>query len=265
MTMPIQKQSVTQLDLGVGSGTAQEHAPLGFVQEGAKRYAEGRGRTYDAKGLDVVQNDHQRGHAQFLAYERGMAQGTQPSTVASYKHMRRELHSQFDFMAKSEQEGGLGIRMEAVDHDPYPSANGEQGPGTGRQMADDVATNRRIKVWSTKSGGTSHAVFSDDENDKFRAVHDVFGHIATGRGVSRHGEEAAYLSHAQMFSPDARQALASETRGQNSYMNYNTRGETFPDQGNSLVGMPQWATETGPLPDAPKKTAKPQGKQGKLF
>lgn len=251
-----------QPELGIGYGTAREHDPIDFIREGARRFTESQGRTYSQKGLDTVQVDHQRGHAQFLAYEKGMASPTVPSTEDSYKAMRSELHNQYEFMTSPTDRGGLGIKVEVTDTDPYPEVPGRT---TGQQMADDMSANRRIKVWSTASGGTSHALLTDNENDMFRAVHDVFGHLATGRGTSRHGEEAAYLSHAQMFSPQAREALTSETRGQNSYLNYNNRGAGFADQSDRLVSVPQWMTESGPLPLPPAKRAVDRSTQERLF
>jgi len=57
-------------------------------------------------------------------------------------------------------------------------------------------------------------------NDLFRAVHDVFGHAAEGFQFGPRGEENAYRSHAVMFSPLARGAMATETRSQNSWVNF---------------------------------------------
>ena len=57
-------------------------------------------------------------------------------------------------------------------------------------------------------------------NDLFRAVHDIFGHGAEGFQFGPRGEDNAYRSHAVMFSPEARQAMATETRTQNSWVNF---------------------------------------------
>ena len=120
---------------------------------------------------------------------------------------------------------------------------------------------------ATESTG-GHHFFTNEENDKFRAVHDTFGHAAIGRGFSRHGEEAAFLSHRQMFPPEAHAALTSETRGQNSFLNYGPTGD-FPDQspGTKLIGLPSWASATGKLKaPAPKsRTGQRNYKQGRLF
>src|SRR6185295_10552005 len=57
-------------------------------------------------------------------------------------------------------------------------------------------------------------------NDMFRIVHDYFAHAKGGHQFGPHGEENAFLEHAKLYSPDALAALATETRGQNSWVNY---------------------------------------------
>jgi len=59
-----------------------------------------------------------------------------------------------------------------------------------------------------------------NSNEMFRAVHDAFGHGIRGNSFGALGEEVAWGSHAQMYSPLARIAMTSETRGQNSFVNY---------------------------------------------
>lgn len=121
--------------------------------------------------------------------------------VPHFDAMRNEVDDQFDFATNK-----LGITPEFVSHDPYADAH---------EMLDDINTNRRLQVLNTASTG-GHPFFDNDTNDRFRFVHDLFGHAATGRSFDRHGEQAAYLAHSQMFSPKARPAMATETRGQNS-------------------------------------------------
>lgn len=140
-----------------------------------------------------------------------------PDAVGHWEHMRHGLQQQYDRMTEPESKGGLGLSVHVQDENPYD---------TPSEMFHDVLNNKRIHVLSTKVTG-GHPVFGNDGNDMFRAVHDVFGHVGSGRGFDRHGEEAAYLSHARMFGRSAHPALVSETRGQNSY--FNTYGE-FPDQ-----------------------------------
>lgn len=148
-----------------------------------------------------------------------------PAAVPAYKKMAEETGRQFDYLTKSRAKGGMGISVEVHDDDPYGAGNEWQK--VMPELHKDVAENSHIGVLSTRSTG-GHPVFSNDQNDMFRAVHDVFGHLGSGRGVDRHGEDAAYQKHAAMFTPQARGALATETRGQNAALHHNN-GE-FQDQ-----------------------------------
>lgn len=135
-----------------------------------------------------------------------------PAAVPAYRAMREEVGRQFDHMTSPRSRGGLGIDVEITREDPY--GGGDVGR-VYREFRGDVENNNRMKVFSTASTG-GHPFMSNDENDMFRAVHDVYGHLGSGRGIDFDGEEAAYQKHSRMFSPLARQALATETRGQNS-------------------------------------------------
>lgn len=100
-------------------------------------------------------------------------------------------------------------------------------PSPGAMMRD-VTENRRLQVRDSSDDFATnpHPILSVDDNNKFRAVHDFFGHAASGRGFLADGEEAAWVSHSGMFSPNARRAMTTETRGQNSYYNaYNNFAE----------------------------------------
>lgn len=58
-------------------------------------------------------------------------------------------------------------------------------------------------------------------NDLFRAVHDAFGHGLEGAGFRERGEENAWQAHSRLFTGSALAAITSETRGQNSWLNFN--------------------------------------------
>jgi hypothetical protein len=98
-----------------------------------------------------------------------------------------------------------GFTFDVCHTDPYVSYV---------DMFDDVEHERHIAVYATAETG-HHPFWTDDENDAFRAVHDVFGHFAAQRGFDRHGEEAAFRRHSLMFGELARLAMTTETRGQN--------------------------------------------------
>jgi hypothetical protein len=124
-----------------------------------------------------------------------------PKSAAAFKAMASEVHDQFEHLTKD-----LGVKVDFVNRDPYKNV---------QELTDDLSDNHHIAVLRTASTG-AHPIFTNQENDEFRAVHDAFGHAATGRGFDRHGEEAAYQAHKLMFSPLATMALATETRGQNA-------------------------------------------------
>lgn len=144
---------------------------------------------------------------------------------AAYAAFCRQTLRQFQFLVGRMEFGGLGVAVRVVDEDPYRDA---------ASMVEDVRR-RRIRVWASASTGNPHPYLSDAENDMFRAVHDVFGHAATGRGFDPDGEEAAWLKHSTMYSPLARRALATETRGQNCALTFHYRGVRFPEQKAALL------------------------------
>ena len=88
----------------------------------------------------------------------------------------------------------------------------------------DLLGNRNLNGYR---GGDRHDFLNEvdpitglNTNEKFRAVHDAIGHGAERTQFGPIGEEKAFGVHSQTFSPLARFALASETRGQNSVVNY---------------------------------------------
>jgi len=89
-------------------------------------------------------------------------------------------------------------------------------------------------------------------NDLFRVVHDFFGHGLEGSGFGARGEENAWQSHMRLFTASAVPAMTSETRGQNSWVNYGPFGEqnrkdprntVYADQKTGI--MPSWTWTEG--------------------
>jgi len=140
------------------------------------------------------------------------------STRAAYREFVKETHQQFEYLTKT-----LGVKVEVVKEDPYKDA---------AEMAADVHDNHHLAVLSASSTG-GHPFVTNREIEEFRAVHDAFGHAATGRNFDRNGEEAAWASHASMYGPLARQAMTTATRGQNSVMTQ--LGGGFPEQKGALL------------------------------
>jgi hypothetical protein len=155
-----------------------------------------------------------------------------------------------------------------------------------KAMIDDVAKNKHLWYYPTEQGfGSSGANQSkhpmlkvtdllDNEgkpmlaNDVFRAVHDYEGHYKGNNKFGALGEEKAYQQHKKMFSPEAVKALTTETRGQNSWVNYGPYGESnrknpantiYADQKAGL--LPDWASkDIDELANPVKHNAKKAGR-----
>lgn len=126
-----------------------------------------------------------------------------PEVKRAYAALTKEVDEQYRVLTEE-----LGVTVEFTDEDPYRNYS---------EMYKDFVENKRLKIMKTASTG-SHPLMTDEQNDRLRAVHDAFGHLGTGRGFDRHGEEAAYQAHKSMFSPEAQKAAATELRGQNSFL-----------------------------------------------
>ena len=182
------------------------------------------------------------------------------AALPAYHAMRDEVHKQFDFMTRPEHKGGLGMSVDVSHNDPYQEGGENE---IFRRFHNDVTNNRHITVLSTAATG-GHPLFSNDDNDMFRAVHDVFGHLGAGRAIDRHGEDAAYQKHAEMFTPLARGALASETRGQNGALHLTG---SFQDQKVGLLPAHMQSIQfmrRGVTPDEHREAAFENRKHGVL-
>lgn len=160
------------------------------------------------------------------AYEQMKHDPTSPDVKAAYEAMVNETLEQYNAIV----EEGYSIELSEVE--PYSSSE---------QMLDDLRVNKNMKVMSTMYGYGDTKITEEDllnnplladtelkdingkkllVNDVFRFVHDFFGHAELGNGFGPIGEENAWRIHSQMYSSLARRAMTTETRGQNSYVNF---------------------------------------------
>ncbi len=149
-----------------------------------------------------------------------------PEVKKAWQAFEDEVRTQFVYLTET-----MGVEVEVVDVDPYKSP---------AEMIADVQQNNRIKVLSTESTG-GHPYFSDEVNDMFRALHDVFGHASEGPNFTRNGEFMATAKHMQMFSAEALPAVMFDLLGQNASLVVNG---TFPPQKIGILPKGFW-------PDAP--------------
>lgn len=236
----------------------------------AERYAEANGIPYERQKT-YVKLDEDRAKRIAQAYEDMANEPNDPKVKAAYKDMIRQLKNQY----KALVDDGYEFTFFDSETDPYD--------GNPWNAMRDLRNNKKMAVYGTYDGfgtkgitdkeskgnillqdtgfkwkdqnGVEHSVTA---NDLFRAVHDAFGHGLEGAGFRAQGEENAWQAHAKLFTGDALGALTSETRGQNSWLNYSTYGEQnrnatvedtiFAPQKIGL--MPEWTWEEGA--EAPK-------------
>lgn len=212
---------------------------------------------------EYVRVDPARAERIAAAYEAMQHAPQDPMVQAAYGAMANETIAQYKAVKAT------GLKIEAIlpgMEDPYPS-----GP---RDVLRDIAQGH-IWYFPTDDGFGSSANFDPaknpllaptDEvsdngkpmvvNDLFRVVHDFFGHGVEGTGFGARGEENAWQSHMRLFSERAVAAMTSETRGQNSWVNYgpygaanraNPRMTVYADQKTGI--MPEWTWREGVVDD----------------
>lgn len=140
----------------------------------------------------------------------------------AYRQMADQVRQQFEELTKE-------VRVIFQEEDPYDSCSA---------MIESVRQGTLL-VYATPED-QRHPLLGRQVNNMFRAVHDYHGHYMTGRDFSRHGEEAAWVRHSQMFTGLARRAMTSETRGQNSAFIWVNGGREFPEQ--KAVLLPDWVS-----------------------
>ena len=162
------------------------------------------------------------------AFEEALDAPTDPQVRAAYEAMAQETLDQYEHILRE----GVQFEIWAKGGEPYPNS---------AAMLRDVRDNKHMYVLATESEfgneGLTDKVralnplmmpsgFTDVNgrpmliNDVFRGVHDFFGHSVRGNSFGAIGEENAWAEHALMYSSLARRAMTTETRGQNSWVNF---------------------------------------------
>jgi hypothetical protein len=241
---------------GVGEIEVGHWAPAEKV---AREYAKKTGISYTPPS-DYVKVDVARAQRIAAAYEAMKHDPQNPEVQAAYAALAQEVEAQYQAVVDS------GLKVEFIDF----AKQGDPYAASPRLATEDVRKNNHMWVFSTRDGfgssdfnpaanpmlaETGHQISGQKAlvNDLFRVVHDYFGHVKEGVGFRADGEENAWRAHSAMFSPLARKALTTETRGQNSWVNYGKFGEAnrsasaddtvYADQKTGL--LPQWAVTAG--------------------
>lgn len=171
--------------------------------------------------------------------------------AASYKQLEKETQEQFK---------SLPVKMSF--HEGNLNYNDSQ------EMLRDIIGHNHLTVFR---GGDKHEFLNKvdkttglNSNEQFRAVHDYFGHAVRGNPFGAKGEEIAWASHEQMYSPLAKIAMTSETRGQNSFVNYTPVNAELYSQMEDLRKLQQEARARGDA-DSVKFLADELKKKGDMW
>jgi hypothetical protein len=205
------------------------------------------------------------------AYDQMPHAPNDPKVAAAYQAMIEQTVDQY----KALKADGYKFWFYDEGNDPYA--------GNPWNAIRDLRQNQSMAVFATEAGFGSGATDVDTStspllvdsgiqwpygapdgpmkrvlvNDLFRAVHDVFGHSMEGAGFRAQGEENAWQAHIRLYTGLAQGAMTSETRGQNSWLNFGPYGENnrtasledtvFGDQKSGL--MPEWTWAEGRVAD----------------
>lgn len=211
--IPLQGQKVTDADFHpLLELQPHQNAPAPAVAEGADKYNEKFGRP----AIDATVKPHDPEFAKRVAdaYDVMKHESETPAVKKSYQAMANEVKKQWDYATKE-----MGMKFEPWTKEGQPYAN-------SKEMVNDVRDNKHLYFFQGGDIKPESPMAKVDKdtgltyNDMFRAVHDLFGHAAHGFEFGPKGEENAYLVHRQMFPAEAIPALTSETRGQNSWVNF---------------------------------------------
>jgi hypothetical protein len=150
-----------------------------------------------------------------------------PGVIEAYDAFKTETREQFDDLTK----GGLKITKLGPGEDGYASAEA---------MHNDILENKHLSYFPSEEGfgkenNFDHPMLQGSgvldpggkdipHNDLFRIVHDVNGHnLSDLSDFSVEGEQSAFLTHRQQYSPIAQKALFTETAGQANWGAFNRK------------------------------------------
>lgn len=239
------------------------------IVEVAEQYARDNGIPY-RRQAEYVQVDPERAARIAAAYEAMPHDPQNPRVKEAFDNLIRQTRAQYDALV----DAGYEFTFFDSNSDPYQ--------GNPWSAMRDLRANKRMAVYGTYDGYGAEGITAkaaDDNpmladtglqwrdqsgqlrpvaaNDLFRAVHDAFGHGLEGAGFRAQGEENAWQAHVRLFTGSAVAAITTETRGQNSWLNYGPYGETnrtanlegtvFAEQKTGL--MPEWTWNEGVADD----------------
>jgi hypothetical protein len=243
------------INFSIVAGNKLFNEPLEEAGEIADEYIKEKGLS-TAPIQKITKLDTENSKRIAKEFDKMKATPNDPQTKAAYNAMVEETLEQYEKIISK------GYKVEINNSEPYDSS---------ADMIKDLRENKSMKIFSTDSGfGDEPITYKQRKenpllqetkykdvnglpllaNDVFRFVHDFFGHAKFGNGFGAIGEENAWNIHARMYSPLARRAMTTETRGQNSFVNFSgVNDEVFKKRDRARVLRQQ-----GKLEEAKKLT-----------
>ena len=245
-------------EINMGGGKTEKFGTDQRIVDTEQQYMADRGLLYTPQTQYATVNPI-LGKKIADAFEKMKDQPNNKSVKKAYDALIEETFGQYEAARKA------GVKFEFMPE-------GQDLYGNPRNAINDIVTNQHMFVFPTESGfgslnksqqanpllqKTGEKWNNKDvtANDLFRAIHDYYGHAKHGVGFRATGEENAWQSHSRMYSPEARPAATSETRGQNSWVNFGKYGKQnqlaspldtiYADQKTGL--MPDWTMIEGLL------------------
>lgn len=248
------------------------------LQALAEEYASKNNIPYQRQ-TEYVKVDEERATRIAEAYETMKHEPDSPEVKEAYEELIDQTKAQYNTLV----EAGYSFYFFDETNDPYN--------GNPSSAMRDLTENKVMGVFSTEAGfGSSEEINVADNpllgetgltwdykgkprkvlaNDLFRAVHDAFGHGLEGAGFRARGEENAWQAHVKLFYGKAVGAITTETRGQNSWLNFGKFGESnrtasvedtvFADQKTGL--MPEWTWKEGVENPRPETVVAPKAEE----
>jgi predicted GNAT family acetyltransferase len=182
-------------------------------------------------------------------YEKAQHSPNDAAVKESYDALANETVDQYNHLVSK------GVKFESWKGEGQPYKD-------SAAMMADVRDNKHLYYFPTEAGygageKISHPMLEQvtlpdgskaPVNDLFRAVHDYYGHAKEGYEFGPRGEYNAFLAHSKMYSEAAKPAMAAETMGQNSWVNFG------PHMRNAEGNVPKKG-EAGYVPQTERKFA----------
>jgi hypothetical protein len=131
---------------------------------------------------------------------------TDPLVTVAYRQLQVQTDRQFAVLTDPQEP----YRIDVV-------STGQVTPyGDAAELIASVLSSRTLEV-TTSAADRAHSLLDGQPGGayyRFRAVHDLIGHVATGYGFDRDGEYSAWLVQRARYTGLARWAAATELHGE---------------------------------------------------